>query len=283
MPDVLSNGIGATSGATLALRKPVITTGRIWYVDSQTGNASYTGKDRSYPLTTIAAAVTAIGASSDHVIVCLSGHTEEIAAAITVGQRISIIGEGSSGGSPTVKLTLAHATANMFTVTANYCYFENIWFQSRGRAASPGAATGNHINSATADFGIVKGCRFESDQYSDGPTVSLGTGADGWRFEGCTWASVETATGATLKPDSGFRTGGAITGLTLIDCTFDGGTVGYLTSGNEPWAFDASAGAVTPLIVDGLALLRGADFKAHASSVGRINPATSTGHGRVEW
>ncbi|MEY4931756.1 MAG: hypothetical protein RLZZ403_76, partial [Pseudomonadota bacterium] len=99
------NGIGGSTGDSLALAKPLMMSGSVWYVDSATGTdaAGSAGKDRSKPLATLATAVS--NASDDDIIVFFDGHEETLTSAQTLGKRLSLIGEGSDAGVPTVTFT----------------------------------------------------------------------------------------------------------------------------------------------------------------------------------
>jgi hypothetical protein len=282
MPNLLSYGIGATQGASLAVARPLLLNRQVWYVDSVTGNASYSGKDRKYPLDTIANALTARGSEDDHIIVCLSTHEEEISSVMTLSYRTTILGEGLSSGEPMATLILAGASNNIFTVSAAGCLFSNLYFKPPGDAASPVAASGSFISS-NQDCTMADGCYFDSDQYSDGNAVSLGAGADFCRFRNCQWKSSETSTDPTHKPVPAFKITGTLTNLWLEGCIFDGGAVGFDDGSGNPWSFDGSGYATVGLRVEGLTLKNGADFKTHASSSGYINPQEFTGHAKTEW
>lgn len=279
MSNLLSAGIGGTT-PTLAAASPLLMNQRVWFVDSQTGNTSYSGKDRKSPKATIAQAVAAISTNDDHIIVCLSGHTEEVSTTITLGQRITLIGEGSSGGTPTVKLTMAATTNDTISITAARCEISGIHFQPPGQAASPGAATASFISGAVSNVWIRE-CHFDCDEHSDGPGVDMQSGANDWFFQNCIFTSTEATVGSL--PDSALRTAAAITGLRLEGCAFDGGTVGFEDSSGNPWAFDGSAAAITALRVVSQSLLAGADMKLHSSTTGYINPQTTSGHAKLEW
>jgi hypothetical protein len=286
MPKLLPNGIGGSSGDSLVSVKPLQISGTVWYVDSQTGNASYTGKDRLHPLATLGAAVTA--SSAGDIIVCLSGHTEEVSAAIALASRRTIIGEGFSAGKPTVKLTLAHATADIFALAtaAGGSQFRNLHFQPPGKAVTPGAASGSFIACDVANTPtsvIVKGCYFDHDQYCDGFGIRLRPTCNYWHVVNCVFTSTETSTTATNKPQPAMSISGAITGLYMDGCVFDGGTVGFDDGSDNPWAFDGSAAATTDFHCEQLSLLRGADMKLHANTTGWVNVQTSTGMAMVEW
>ena len=276
MSNFLPNGIGLATGASLGTAEPLYHSGTIRYVSSASGSASYNGLDRYHPLATLGAAVTA--SSAGDIIVLMSDHEEAISSTITVSNRIAIIGEGYSDGKPQAKLTIDHATADMFALAADGCLIQNVQFGPR-----TSASTANFIQSAVADI-VIEECYFAMDEHSDGPAILAAGGAANWRIRNCTFVVTETT--ANSSPDSAIRLSSTMTGLNIEGCIFDAGSVGFETQGgtpNKPWAFDGSAGAITDLRVTGLSLLRGAEFKVHASSTGWINPATTTGSGKVIW
>lgn len=270
----LANGIGGSLGDALVTAKPLLMTGKIWYVYNTTGvdGASPLGLERSAPLATLAQAHT--NAADGDLIVCLSGHAETLSSVLTVSKRVCIVGEGTASGIPTVTLTLGGAANNIFTLTGVRVQLRNLKFKPR-----TAAATGSYISTATANH-YIKGCYFEMDENSDGPGVLLASGANLLHFENCTWISTETT--LAQKPDSAFRNSAALTGLRMFGCVFDGGTVGFATSAGNPWAFDGNAGAITDFHFENLSLLRGADMRIDPSSVGYVNVQTSSGSVRVD-
>lgn len=274
----LPNGIGGSTGDALAIAAPLFMSGKVWYVKDTTGvdAASPEGLDRLAPLATIGQAHT--NAADGDIIVCLANHAETISSVMTISKRVTILGEGSEtfsdGLRPTVTLTIGGAANHVFALTGVRCQIRNIKFLPR-----TSAGTGSFIQTATANHRIT-GCRFESNNHSNAPGVLLDSGANLVHFENCTW--VATGTSTSDRPDSGLRASAALTGLRMDGCVFDGGTTGYETSAGNPWAMDCDAGAITDYQIEGLSLLRGADLRLHASSVGYCNPQTVSGSSRLE-
>lgn len=283
MTQIHPNGIGGTTGDSLALAKPLYTSKTIYFVDSQTGDASYSGKDRKSPFATIAQAISDISTNDEHIVVCLDGHTEEVSTTITLGQRVTIVGEGSSSGVPTVKLTVGHASNDVITVGAVDCEIRNIYFLPPGNAASPAASTASMIDAATFDGLRIIGCKFDVDEHSNAAAVLIGTGADRVRIVNSTFTSVETSTTAGTRPFPAVDVAGAILALELDGCVFDGGVEGFNDGSGNNWAFDGSAAAITGLRAVNMSLLRGGDFKIHTSTTGYVSVPTSTGSSTVVW
>jgi hypothetical protein len=277
------NGIGGATGDSLALAKPLYTSEPVHYVDSQTGNAFYSGRDRKAPFLTIAAAVSAIGASDGHIIVCLDGHTEEVSTTITLAQAVTIIGEGLDAGIPTVTLTIGHITNDVILVTADNCEVRNIRFLSGNSAVAPISSTASCIRTTSADGLTIHGCHFDVDQRTNGPAVEVGATSDHETLKRCVFRSTAYGGPGKPEPDSAVRSMGAGSPLTFDGCTFDGGAEGFNDGSGNNWAFDGSAAATPRLRVTDLTLLNGADFKVHASSKGYISAPTTTGSSVVIW
>lgn len=284
MPSVLPNGIGGNVADELITASPLILSSpaRVWYVDSQTGIAGNSGKDRKFPFELIEQAVAAIGANDDHIIVCLSGHTQstEVGA---LDQRVSIVGEGATDGMPTVVLQGSVAAGGeVITIDADGVEIRNIRFS--GTSGDDESAHLGWISASGATGVRIRGCVFDMDPgmlVDQG--VRLGAGCDDWRFESCVWRAVSTTTPPVARPLSGVRIEATLSRLTMDGCTFDGGLHGFDDGSGNPYAFDSAAFVITPLRVLGMTLANGADFKLHQDTVGYVNPQVSTGHAKVEW
>lgn len=266
---VYPDGLGGSSGDSLATAGGLhITDGLgVYFVDSATGNDSNAGTDRAQPKATLASAITA--ASDDEFIVLLDGHAETLTAEQAIAERLTIIGEGSSGGKPTVKFTMNSATAQMFNVTGTNVEFRNIFFEEQSQANS-----GSLISVNAGRFAMI-GCYLEADGNSDAECVLLTGSAEEFWLESCTFVS--TGTSVTDVPENAVRVSGAVADCTIRDCIFDGGTYGW-ESGR---AYDETA-AVTRLRATGISLLRGASMRINASTVGYVQAGTRTGGARVE-
>ena len=277
MSNFLPKGIGTSPGTALGTASPLYMSGKILYVSSASGDASYSGLDRYHPLDTLANALSA--ASAGDVIVLMEDHDETISSAVTFSSRIAVIGEGYADGKPKATLQVGHASNDLLVLNADGCMVQNVLFKPHATSGS----SANCIRSGSADI-FIDACYFEMDEHSDGQAIDVSSGAANWRIRNCSFVVTETTVDAS--PDSGIRLAGAMTGLVMEGCVFDAGEVGFDTQGaiaNQPWGFDGSAGATTNLQVTGLSLLRGAEFKVHASSTGWIEPSTTTGAARVIW
>ncbi len=287
MPNLLPNGIGGLVADDLITAKnlQLSSPARIWYVDSVTGAAGNSGKDRKFPKDTIENALAVIS-TDDEIIVCLSTHKEEVSSTITVGARLTIVGEGAVAGIPSVELTLAPGSADMFDFTqGDGCIaLRNLRFRPPGNAASPGNTTGGYIFSDQPACDIL-GCHFEFDEFSGADGIVLITGSDYWNFENCVFTNVDDTVPVVARPQPAMRIegGGALKRLVMCGCTFDGGINGFDDGSQNPYAFDGSIQVVNQIRVLRMSLLRGADFKLNASSTGHIEVSLATGHAKVEW
>lgn len=263
------NGFGASLGDTLVTCKPIATSGDTWFVSSATGDDSYDGSDELKPKATLAGAV-AVGAGGD-TIVLLDGHTETITAAVTPLTAMNIVGTGSSGGKPTVKLTMNAAAASMLDLSNIGVSVRNIWFKANSQANSSAMVA---VSNAQV---MISGCYFECGQYDDAATISLDASTQNFFIRDTT--IISTATTVTTQPYSGIKNTAAISYIVMENLTLDAGTVGF----SNPYAMDLTTFAITSLHGEGITLKGGADVHIHASTTGYFNAQTVTGAGKVFW
>lgn len=275
------NGIGGSTGDAIVTEKPLYASDHFVYVDKATGDDSdpQAGKDRSKPYKTLAAAISA--ASGGETIVLLDGHTEEINdGGVNIAVPLTIVGEGAdSSGGPTAVLTHDHATNEVFATSgAGVLTLRNVKFISGANAATP------VTHSAPALFlqaaAEIDGCVFEADGAYNAPMV--GASAPGITFRNCTFKSVETD--ASDRPYSVVQLGGpAAVFATFLDCTFDGGTVGFADGSNNPYALICVDGSATPqhFVMERCQLLNGADVRVHSSYSWLAHISKSTGNAKI--
>jgi hypothetical protein len=262
------NGIGESSGDSLATSKNLYLTGNVWYVHYGTGTdaGSPAGKNRLAPLKTLAQAHT--NAASDDIIVLLAGHTETLTANQVVNKGLTIVGCGTgtgTGGMPQLKVNAAAAA--VLNLQAARISIRNIYFPTSVQSNSV-----ERLYTSGATDLLVKDCYFDCG--ANDTVAALRVGDNRLRVEGCTFVSV--ATGST-KPHSAIYIPGAIADILVSDCIFDGGTVGWSTE----WAFHATGAATTNLRMQGISLLRDSDIGLHASTTGYVQVSNTTGSGRV--
>src|SRR3990167_2596096 len=262
MANLYPNGAGGTTGDTWATCEPLYMSGAIWYVHSSTGTdaAAPAGKNREKPLATLAQAVT--NAADNDVIVFLSGHAETLTSAQTISEKLTLAGEGSSSGVPTVVFT-GGANAALFTISGTNVELRNIKIAASTVANSTSRAT------VTGVGFVMDGCYVECGANDTAAAFTLGSGADQALLRNTTFISTATLTSA--QPESALKSSAAIADLTLEGVTFSAGTVGF----SNYFAWDSWAAAVTRVKALDLSLLLGADVKLHASSTGRVNVSTT--------
>lgn len=288
MPNLLPNGIGGLVADELITAKnlQLSSPARIWYVDSATGDNANSGKDRKYPKATINGALAAFS-GNDNIIVCMENHAEEVGAVIEPEDRIEIVGEGATAGVPTVELTMGPGSHHMFDLGTSgdgSVAIRNIRFRPPGNAAAPGNTTGNYIRGDVPHIDII-GCYFDFDEYSQAEGIRMGPGADGWSYQNCVFTNVDDTEPVVARPRPAIAIlgPGALRQLDMCGCTFDGGIHGFDDGSQNPFAFDGSIEVINQVRVLRMSLLRGADFKLHADSTGRVEVALATGHAKVEW
>jgi len=244
--------------------------GDIWYVYSVTGvdAAAPRGLDATRPLATIEQAQT--NASNGDIILCLSGHTETLM--LTISKQLTIVGAGQSSGKPTVKLTPStNAALACVTVDAVGTELRNLWIEER-----TGASATARMTVSAANFRMVD-CYIECGATDTGPALELASGANSAQIVNTTFIS--TATALASQPESAITVSAAISDLLMDGVVFSNSTYGF----SNPYAFVASASAITRLRAQSVSLLLGADATIHASTTGWMNPQTVTGGSRVLW
>lgn len=269
-PTIYPNGVGGTSGATLATASPLYTSGSVWYVSSASGvdAGSISGNDRIKPLATLAQAYT--NASAGDTIVCLSGHAETLTAAQTFAKAdLKLIGEGSGSNRP--RFT-RDGDVNMFDVTAAGFICVNIYFP-----ASTSVSSKSRLRTA-AVCTQVRDCYFECGASDTGVAFETTTGASQITVRDTTFASVSLLTSA--QPQSAFQVGAALTDLELENVTFSGGVSGWVGQ----YAFHAAAVAITRLRAVNIDLLGDSDIGfLTTGTTGFITIRNTSGSARVVW
>ena len=267
-PNIYPNGIGGSTGATLATVSPLLQSGDTWYVHASSGSdaASPRGKERIRPLATLAQAYT--NAAAGDIIVCLSGHTETLTASQTLGKAgLTVVGEGSGSSRP--RFT-RNADIVMFNITADGVTLNNLWFPVSGTTS-----TNARVKTASVNTKLI-GCYFEHGTADDGPGFETVTGASQCLVKDTTFIS--TASSASDQPDSAIKVTNAITDLELDTVIFSGGSSGWA----NPYAFNG-AGAITRLRALNVDLLLDSDVTLVTGTSGYWHTRNKTGSARVVW
>lgn len=260
-------GYGEPAGETLLQARPLLTSGDVWYVLSTSGTdaVSPAGKQRLKPLATLAQAITNAADGDD--IVLLAGHAQTLSAVQTIGKRVRIMGGGTGTSRP--RFTRNHGSAKLFDLTVSRVQLRNLYFVQDAQANATALVTVGGTECR------IKNCYFEGGATNTGPLLDLVTGGDRCRIDDTTLISVATALAS--QPSMAIRVANAITDLVTDGLVIDGGTVGW----SNQYAMDATAAAVTALLMENTSLLRDADIGLHASTTGLVHVGTSSGSVRV--
>lgn len=261
-PNLYQNGIGGTTGDVLTTSDPLwcLNAANVWYVCSVGGvdAASPVGLQREKPLATTAQAITS--AAAGDIIVYLSGHVESITSTVTINTaRLVLVSEGV--GSSRARITCGFA-GTVMSLNGAGIQLRNIYFP-----ASTVAPVAGRIG-LTGAGSVVKDCYLECGALDTVPTVRVNAGGDHCRIEGSTF--VATAS----QPSIGMELVGAVSYLTVIGCTFDGGSYGF-----SDYALKGSA-AVTGLRGEGNSMLNNADVILATGSSGYWYPGNTSGSAR---
>ncbi len=215
MGSVTNFPFGVSSfGIPLVGSSPILTTGKIWFVNSVTGiDAPGRGTSPDTPLKTIAWTVAnRVVSGRGDVLLVASGHTEAIGAAAAIACAASdftIQGLGVGSNRPT--LTWGTVNTATITVAGSGVKFVNLVFDLTGFAA---VATGFSITGAYTRF---EGCRFLIGSAVNQAVlgVTLAAGSDSTTFLSCKFISRTAGATAAIQ--------GVVAndGLEVRDCFFN--------------------------------------------------------------
>lgn len=262
-------GAGGSTGSDLATRKPLYTSGGIYYLDSVTGNDGYAGTDRKVPFATLATALAAM--SSGDMLVVFSTHIETITVGVSSAlDNICIAGEGSGDTRP--KFTRG-ADVVTLALTGDNVTLDNLYF------AESTVATANPMVTRTSggagEYFTIRNCYFEGGQHDDTYLVrDLGTA--GIVHISDTYF-VSTATDRAARPAVGLNLNVGATLLVMSMVTFDGGSVGWSDD-----AFNSDA-AITNMRCTNIDLLNSSVVDLPTACAGYFHTRNATGGSRVEW
>lgn len=268
----LPNGLGEALGDPLAVTEPLYIAGSavgVKYVSSLIGDDTNDG-DREAPYATLAKGVSMMGAGD--VLVLMDGHTETLTSAQTVAVSCTIIGAGSSGGYPTVKLTNNAAATNMLILTGEYVQVRNIWFNTNAQSCS---APLIKFSGSSAHF-RMHGCYFECSYTDQGGTILLNLDGEDKSVALKNNTFISTATVRDERPEPAIALSDDLGLLTMDGDVFDAGTVGW-DSGTAVRLKETDE-EVNYFWAENVSFLRGADCELE-EAVTRfyINMQTSTG------
>lgn len=269
-PNTYPSGAGESLGDSFVTSSPLVTTGYVWWVNSATGAdaASPRGRDRTRPLATLGQAYT--NAAAGDIIVLMDGHAETLTGALTLAKDgLIIVGAGSSGGLPTVKLTNDQAAGSLLVVSSHATQIKNIWFEENAQTCATRRV------SIAGDGARLVGCYFQCGATDTGAAVELSGGYP--TIRSCTFVS--TATALASQPSTGILLDTAISGPVIEDSTFDAGTAGF--SGFH--AIRNTSAIITGGIITNVTLLRGADVLLDSSGTWNLSGIESDSGALIDW
>lgn len=265
-------GLGGSTGDPVATEEPVILSGAVRFVH-HTGSDSYNGLNRVKPFATLGAAVSA--SSSGDVIVCLDGHTQTVTNKIAIAAQLTIVGEGSASGVPTVALTPSGIGDYLLSLEADGILVGNIKI-----AANASTSAVSRVN-VLADGCTIRSCYFECGATDTGAAVAINGASDFGRITDTTFIS--TATLVTAQPATGILTvaaGGAVPSHWYLgDVVFSGGTAGF----SNFYAINDAAAAFELFRGERVSAILGADMSLASTATGFLQVGTSNGGALVSW
>lgn len=207
--------------ATLQLGGRVYLSGLVQWVDTIGGNNANAGNKPELPVATLAQAIT--NSAANGVIVVGKGSSETLSGSQTLGANTGLSIFGCGTGSSRPRYTAVAGATEAINLQAAGAWLEGFYFP-----ASTAAPTTSRL-SVNADGATIKDCYFECGA-SD--TVRALRVQGTCRIEGCSF--VVTAS----RPAIGIEVSVGTTDVTVVDCTFDGGSYGW-----SDYAFKVSAAA----------------------------------------
>lgn len=133
MPLTAYPGLLAGQGAPFLNLGPLVTTGKVFFVDSVTGRSGNTGDDPLRPVATTQQAISKCRANKGDHVVWLPGHAESVPGAAGIDMNIAgvtFIGMGRGAARPTITFTTA--TTATLLVEAAACAIHNVVFDLTG-------------------------------------------------------------------------------------------------------------------------------------------------------
>jgi len=214
-PNIYSSGLNlagtvfANGPATLQLDGATYLSGAVQWLDTISGSNANAGTLPELPVATLAQAVT--NSAANGVIVIGAGSSEDLAASQAISLTgLSIFGCGTGSSRPRYRCTGA---VNMWDMGAVGQWIENIYFPAS--TAVPTSRIKSNNDSLT-----VKDCYFECGA-SDTTRALYLFGGNGIRVEGCSFVTVAS------RPAIGLHVPNGTTDVTIVNCTFDGGSYGW--------------------------------------------------------
>jgi hypothetical protein len=263
-----SNGTGGTLGDELITETELYMSEHIHFVHHSGDNAN-NGVSRQKPFASLVYALTQV--TDCGVIVLLDGHEETISTAQTISLNgVKIVGEGTSEGVPTVRLTSSLTDQAMLTLSGINLTLANIYFPEGGTNSAVSQVSRITVSGIRS---MIRGCYVEAGAGDQWAPIKWTSAAHGARLFNTTGISVST----TDQPSTILVMNGA-TDCELEACTFDGGTTGFAAAVG---AFDLSAfgGGSSPerLRCQQMRFLNGAGMNIGDGATGYISISEKSG------
>ncbi len=269
MSTFLADGIGGSTGDSLALEIGFIGMGSVWYVSSESGtDASGHGRNREDPFATIPYAIDSV--SSGDTIVVLADHNESMTVGYDIAKTVVIVGEGSAGGVPTSCWGHdALGSDEVLTVSADDVEIRNIKFTAPEQIVTIDRITWE------GDNGKMRGCYFEADvNESVGTLMVVG---DHLLLDSCTFISV----GANLsdRPARALSVDAATPTVFRMDsCVVSGGSSGWSSTNGAVYV---QKGTGLTVRIEAMSLLLGSDLVLTSGCSGFVSVPVATGGAQV--
>jgi hypothetical protein len=254
---LLPRGLGDGYGSTWASCRPAAMTSLSVWFDSSVAAAGDGSKNSPY-------SSLSAGATSNNFLA--SGHNETLTATIAMSTGNILCGRGSGTSMSKLRWTPAVGTSASTircTDPGATAYIENVWFG--GATESSFGYNGQVLMASATGLLVVRNCIFDCGAYDLSPGLYMGSsGAAFLRLEGCTFRS--TATSASARPQYGLHVNASSAHVSLVDCTFDGGTYGFAGSSNGYAAHITASGVK----IQGLRLLNNARIYVVSTAKGYV-------------
>lgn len=272
----LIDGLGETAGGDgLVSAVPIEACSlNVLYVNSATGsNGATRGRDRSKPLATLKYAAETLGAPGN-IIVLMPGHTETLAADLTIDDAHTVIvGAGTGDLRPRLIVPIDYTVA--ITVTG-------VSLRNVRVANATGTATAGVVTLTEGTNTLISGCYFDftvaNSHAGSGVCLLASLGLPTHLRVTNTQFVANGATSSITPTPAIYAATGALAMVELNGVTFDGGQYGW-----DGYAMDLAAGATTICRAQSMGLVRGSDVFLHSSSPSWVQAQLATAGGRVVW
>ena len=143
-----------------------VTTGNIFFVDSNTGSGSYDGRDKDHPFGTVTQALAKCTANRGDIIYVMPGHLES--ADVNVNKAgVSIIGLGHGGLRPRFQLTTSDGTSGSMEISSCDVMVENIvWYSTVDALVRAVEVNADHFTALN--------CEWLQNKTSQNPLIVIG-------------------------------------------------------------------------------------------------------------